>query len=135
MIKDLIKKKIAKTLGVSFLGFYLPYLFFTTIGFIFFDAGSKVGYGLGNYIAVAILIALVLFVAALVITIILLLFSLVDNRILNKWFVFGFSIYCLIFGFINQQVNTWLLLLVVFVSLFIVLLAIKTWFPKISKVK
>ena len=138
MITNAIKK-ILETLAISFLGVYLAYLVYFTVTFLR-ESEPLLGSDLQNYIWGVMFVALVPLASAPFVAFILLLFSFLDKRILNKWFVFGFAIYFFVAGLVvdnivsleDSSVNSWIPLGFILVSLIIViiLMNIKKWATK-----
>ena len=88
-----IIKKVIKTFALSFLGAYLPLLISFTIFFLR-RSEPLLGTDLPNYIGWVMFIAIVPFIYnAPITTLILYIASLLDKRVLNKWFVSSFSFY------------------------------------------
>ena len=94
-----VTKSIFKIFGISFLGFYFPDLVFIIFAFVFKAEGTD----LIDFPGVDTLIALSSIIYAFFTVIILYVSSLMDRRALNKWFVFGFSLYSFLGIFIIKD--------------------------------
>ena len=88
-----IVKKIIKTFTLIFLGIYLPYMVYFIMIFLL---GIEPLVNLPNYVGEIGYIVPFIISFALFLTLILYIASLLDKRVLNKWFVlivaFSFSI-------------------------------------------
>ena len=124
-IKNLLKK-IIRTISLSFLGVYLPYLIVFTWGFIFqHEPNSLVGRGFINYMFVALLIGIGLIFYSPLITFVLLFTSLLDSRIRQWRFVLLFSLYSgilLVIEAIWFPLSFWYFLIFIIVSLIVVII-------------
>ncbi|MBI3337125.1 MAG: hypothetical protein HY005_00680 [Candidatus Staskawiczbacteria bacterium] len=125
-----IFKKILKTFIFSFLGAYL--LSLTLVIFTFIQ--NKTIDTLIDFPGATILTAVGSLIYAFFATIILLVFSLLEERILNKLFVFGFSLCYITINFILfnsgnkivQSINSfWYYTIVIIIPLLIVIFILK----------
>ena len=121
-------KKVIETFWISFLGFYLPYLLLIILVFI---TNADVSY-LIDFEGAVLLSILPPIIYGFFATVILVTTSFFDKRILNKWFVFGFGIYCFILGLFLQNHSSWVLVFSILISLSIacILMNIKKWIVK-----
>ena|SRR3989344_2570847 len=130
-------KKIVKILGISFLGFYLPYLIFIILAFVFKTEGTD----LIDFPGAATLLALSSIIYGFFAVLVLYISSLIDKRVFNKGFVFGFSFYWFVtisiftglenksVWFLNSIWYFWGFILIPLVVV-IVLMNIKKWIKK-----
>ena len=128
MVVDTIKK-IFKNLAISFLGAYLPYLIYFTIIFL---RGREplLGNDISNFIGEAIFMGLYPLFSTPFIVLILYIASLIEKRVLNKWFVFSFSFYSsVIIIILSNFWDIWYSISFTLISLVVViiLMNIKRW--------
>ena len=98
MVSNTIKKTFT-VFTLSFLGVWLPYLAYLVIIFL---SGIEPLMNLADYIDIILSITPLIVLFALFLTTILYIASLLDKRVLNKWFVLGFAAIFSIIGLVSQ---------------------------------
>lgn len=97
-------KKIIRTYLISAITVYCPYLLIVLIGLIQdHGANGEIGSSLPELATVSVLLIPTALIYGFFITACLYVFSLIDKRVLNKWFVMGFSLYSFLSSFIIQH--------------------------------
>lgn len=128
-----IIKKILKTFAISVSVFFILYVVIVGYGYIFHGESADLNFSLSEFIGITVAFILPgCLIYGFFYTLVLIMFSFFDKRILNKWFIFGFSIYTFLGIFVIKDI--WLVIGFILISLAIAVVAlnIQKWIKKPS---